>query len=173
MIDLETLGTTSDSVILSIGAVRFDENGIDDNAFYCSVSIDSNLAAGRKISEDTLIWWMNQSKEAQKVFNEPKIVLSEALYALRDFMPQDNDCLVWSNGADFDIPMLTHAFKQMDIEVPWKFYNVRCYRTMKALAPHVKVPRLGVHHDALADAVYQASHLVAIHQQLRAAPKAA
>ncbi len=57
MLDLETLGTTADAVILSIGAVKFNlETGkIDDEGFYRSVSVESNLDLGRRISEDTLI----------------------------------------------------------------------------------------------------------------------
>ena len=74
MIDLETLGTKADSVIISIGAVKFDLDSeqMDDNGFYASVSIDSNLERGRKIDEDTLLWWLQQSTDAQAVFHEPK-----------------------------------------------------------------------------------------------------
>ena len=45
MLDHETLGTTADSVIMSIGAVKFNlETGeIEPEGFYASVSIDSNL----------------------------------------------------------------------------------------------------------------------------------
>ena len=45
MVDLETLATSADAVILSIGAVRFDlETGeIDDAGFYASISVESNL----------------------------------------------------------------------------------------------------------------------------------
>ena len=67
MIDLETLGTVANSIILSIGAVKFDlnSNHIADDGFYASISIDSNLHAGRQLSESTLLWWLDQSKEAQ------------------------------------------------------------------------------------------------------------
>ncbi|NQW82286.1 MAG: 3'-5' exoribonuclease, partial [Polaromonas sp.] len=63
MVDLETLGTVADAVILSIGAVKFDldSDAIDDDGFYASISIESNQETGRRIQEDTLIWWMGQS----------------------------------------------------------------------------------------------------------------
>ena len=69
MIDLETLGTAADSVILSVGAVKFDlhSTAIDDHGFYGSISIDSNFDAGRRVSEDTLLWWLKQPAAAQAV----------------------------------------------------------------------------------------------------------
>lgn len=59
MVDLETLGTTADAVILSIGAVKFDlvSGQIDDEGFYASISVESSLNRKRRISEDTLLWW--------------------------------------------------------------------------------------------------------------------
>ncbi len=165
MIDLETLGTVADAVILSIGAVRFDldSDALDDAGFYASVSIESNLDFSRRIQEDTHIWWLKQSAAAQKVFHEPKETLDTALAEFAEWFGSDK-ALVWSNGADFDIPMLAHAFTQAKMDVPWKFWNARCFRTFKNL-PHAKdvnTPRTGTHHNALQDAVYQAQYAQAI-----------
>lgn len=177
MIDLETLGTTADAVILSIGAVRFDlDSGTvaDPNgsySFYQELDILSQHNHQRRISASTLAWWMSQPKEAQAVFNNDtdKSSLGKSLYNLSDWVQQGTDKpLVWSNGADFDLPMLAHAYTQLDIALPWAAYSGRCYRTYKNLpgARAVKVPRLGQHHNALDDAMYQAQHLCAIHAAL-------
>lgn len=169
MIDLETLATTADAVIMSIGAVPFSlETGkVSEDGFYVSVSIDSNLEYKRRISEDTLIWWMKQPAAAQQVFHEPKIHLANALEEMRDFIG-DTDYTVWSNGADFDIPMMAHAFTHAGLTVPWKFWNSRCFRTYKNLpgAKNVSSPATGVKHNALADAYNQAVHVCAIHKAL-------
>ena len=174
MIDCETLGTTASAVVLSIGAVKFDlvSDKIDDNGFYASVSIDSNLDYGRRIQEGTLLWWLKQDISAQTVFHEEKVNLADALVDLSDWIDSD-DYTVWSNGADFDIPMLTHAYSQVQVEVPWKFYNCRCYRTYKNLpgAKNIRVPPLGVKHNALSDAYQQAQTLQAIHAALFNAKK--
>lgn len=169
MFDLETLGTAADAVILSIGAVRFDLNSeeIDDAGFYASVSIDSNLEYKRRIQEDTLIWWMGQEVAAQSVFHEKKQSLESALEEFSDWMGTDNNC-VWSNGADFDIPMLAHAYTSLRMETPWKHWNSRCFRTYKNLpgAKAVATPFVGIKHNALADAIHQARHLQHIQSTL-------
>lgn len=160
MIDTETLGTTADAVILSIGAVRFSMDGvIEPSGFYASLSIDSQ--PNRRIQEDTLMWWMEQSEEARKVFKEPKMTLEAALTELRDFINDDD--FVWSNGASFDIPMLEHAFKEHDLTCPWKFWNSRCVRTYRGLPGAGVVPKPVNDHHALSDAVNQAKYVQAIH----------
>lgn len=168
MIDLETLGTVASAVILSIGAVKFDleSDKIDDAGFYASISVESNLDLGRRIQEDTLLWWFKQDAAAQQVFHEPKVAISEALRDLSDWIGTD-DYQVWSNGADFDLPMLAHAYNQVGIEVPWKFWNSNCFRTYKKL-PGAKDIRIqaGVKHNALSDAFSQAQTAQAIHAAL-------
>ena len=174
MLDHETLGTTADSVIMSIGAVKFNlETGeIEPEGFYASVSIDSNLECGRRIQEDTLIWWMKQGPEAQGVFHEEKLALAPVLEQFSDWVGT-RDFTMWSNGADFDIPMLAHAYKQHQMETPWEFWNTRCFRTYKNLpgAKAVKVPFTGVKHNALADAYHQAQVACEIYTALFAKAK--
>lgn len=167
MIDTETLATTPDAVIVSIGAVKFTVDGkINDSAFYASISLDSQHT--RHISEDTLLWWMNQSAEARKVFSEAKVTLEAALHDLAAWFDHANYC-VWSNGADFDIPLIKHGMAQYDIEVPWKFYNQRCFRTLKSIPPGMSVPKtvMTTAHNALADAHDQVTHLHAIYAASR------
>ena len=168
MIDLETLGTVASAVILSVGAVKFDlESGaIDDAGFYASVSIESNLDLGRRVQEDTLLWWLKQDAAAQQVFHEQKTTLHAALTDLSDWIGTD-DYQIWSNGADFDIPMLAHAYSQIGMEAPWKHWNSRCFRTYKNLpgARDIRI-QTGVKHNALSDAVSQAQTLQAIHAAL-------
>jgi len=169
MLDTETLGTTADACILSIGAVKFDleSDAIDDAGFYASISIDSNLEYKRRIQEDTLIWWMKQGPEAQGVFHESKQTLGNALDELSEWIG-DGDYKVWSNGADFDLPMLAHAYTQHGREIPWKFWNSTCFRTYKGLpgAKQIRVAPLGVKHNALSDAHQQAVTAQAIYAAL-------
>jgi hypothetical protein len=164
MVDLETLGNLADSIILSIGAVKFDleSQKYDDDGFYASISIDSNVDLGRKPVESTVVWWLGQSKEAQAVFHEPKQPLEEALRSLSEWLGH-NKRLVWSNGADFDIPMLNHAYSQIGLLPPWEFWNSRCVRTYKSLPAAARVPKPENDHNALRDAFSQVRYVQAIH----------
>lgn len=163
MVDMETLGTVADAVILSIGAVKFNAKKINDAGFYSIVSVESNLSLKRRVQEDTLAWWMKQSEAARVLFQGPGCTVEAALEDLADWIGND-DPIVWSNGASFDIPMLEHAYTQTRLDVPWKFWNTRCYRTMKSLpfAKQVPAPTPTIAHHALHDAVAQARHLQAI-----------
>ncbi len=169
MVDLETLGTVASASIISIGAVKFDleSDAVDDAGFYASVSLESNLDLGRRIQEDTLKWWLKQDTEAQAVFHEDKVPLELALDELTAWIgPKEYQ--MWSNGADFDLPMLAHAYNQIGAAVPWKFWNSNCFRTYKKLpgARAVRTVDAGVKHNALGDAYSQAKTLQAIHASL-------
>ena len=171
MLDKETLDTCATGVILSIGAVKFDldSDRIDDAAFYASVSVDSNMLVGRTISEDTLIWWLKQSDEAQAVFHEPKQTLETALNGFCDWF--GDATYIWSNGADFDIPMLANALRMFGMEPPWAFYNARCVRTYKNIPgmKNIKIENT-LKHNALSDAVAQAKLVQAIQAKLKTIP---
>ena len=67
MIDLETLNTTPDSTILTIGAVKFDPFGSEIkepkmDSFYVKVDLDSCDRIGLTTNDDTIAWWANQLK---------------------------------------------------------------------------------------------------------------
>ena len=172
MVDLETLSLQPTARILSIGAVKFDaERGVYDE--YYQVVLPPVLEPlmqshidddGFHISNDTLHWWSNQSTEARKVFIDPEAVsINEALitfsiWALRDDLIED--IRLWGNGASFDNVILSEAYRIRNLDKPWKFWNDRCYRTVKHMNPNVRFVRSGTHHNALDDAESQAQHLL-------------
>lgn len=76
MIDLETLGTASNSVILQIGACHFDLGPGDEphDTFERTVTIDSCLRAGLIVNGSTVEWWLHQSETARHSVTEPNAV---------------------------------------------------------------------------------------------------
>lgn len=167
MIDIETLGTGSNSVILSIGAVEFDpDSDAIGEGFHVLINIDSCLNKGLTVNSSTLCWWMTQSEEARNIFNrhsEP-LHLASALLALRQYMLGKSAMpIVWANGSNFDFPILDNAFRKVEIESPWPYYNVRDFRTIKAVIPKKIFEKLRmkpeVAHDAYHDALAQARTL--------------
>lgn len=166
MVDVESLAVTADAVVMSVGAVEFELSGEIGRTFYASISIDSNQELGRRITEDTLVWWMRQSPDAQRVFQEAKVSLRQALEDLSSWFPED--AKAWADGTDFDLPMLAHAYSQLQMTVPWDFWNSRCVRTVRDLPGAEAVQRIkpSVAHNALEDAIAQAKTVQAIYGAL-------
>ena len=67
MIDLETLSTRPDAVILTLGAVKFNPYTQDDphDPLYFRIDVDAQTALGRHVMEDTINWWATQPQEIQ------------------------------------------------------------------------------------------------------------
>lgn len=169
MIDLETLDTRPSTVILSVGAVRFDleQPDVIGDTFHVHIDIDTCLAAGRTVSGSTLLWWLDQDDDARKKIScADRVPLRDALLSLSTFIgPKDR---VWGNGAGFDNVILSDAYRSLNLEQPWRYWGDMCYRTLKNLYRHVPRPELvGVAHDALDDAVFQARHLQLIYQRIK------
>lgn len=170
MLDLETLSTRSNAIILSIGAVAFDPvKDIIGDSYYANLDIDLQKAVSGHICEDTLRWWMAQGDEARKrAFAGGDT--HGALHSFKEWSgslgtPKD-DLKVWGNGAAFDNAILSSLYSRINMQSPWHFYNDRCYRTIKALRPDIKLVRVGVHHDPRDDAESQARHLIKILQAM-------
>ena len=176
MLDLETFGNTTESVIVAIGAVKFEPHAntrrypakLDDDGFYVNVCPRDCQNYGLEISADTVLWWLDQSAEAREAITKPeKIPLKDALSQFSDWLP--DDAVVWGNGSDFDNALLARAYEKTGLKVPWSFRNNRCYRTIKNLLPNIKIQREGNHHNALDDAKSQALHLTTILRSTRLA----
>ena len=161
MLDLETLGTRPGSIVLTIGAVKFDKGGIRDK-FY--VAIDKNDSDFFDLTSDpsTVDWWQKQSAEAREAAFSGKTPLHDALVLFAKFCGTERTTTVWGNGSDFDNVLLEEAYQAVSMDPPWRFYQSRCYRTVKNLFPNVKTPSVGTEHHALDDAIYQANRLIAI-----------
>jgi len=164
MVDLETLGQAPGCIILSIGAVRFDETGLGDG-FYAVINSLDCFDHGLTTDPSTLDWWKNQSPEAREVLEEADgggLPLALALAEFNEFLAPSgmSSVKVWGNGSDFDNAILGACYRAVGSSHPWAFWNNRCFRTLKALNPNVKMDRTGTYHNALDDAITQARHAV-------------
>lgn len=173
MVDLETLGTVPGCVILSIGAVAFDELEVDEqHGFYQVIFQPSCELAGLHVDDATKAWWEDQSEEARAVLKaanqvESSTMLRDALTLFNNFILDSypTNVRIWGNGANFDNPLLACAYKAAGIKPAYEFWNERCYRTVKNQYRDVKLVREGTYHNALDDARSQAKHLVEICQK--------
>lgn len=162
MLDLETLDTAQSAVVLSIGVVEFDPTHDWEitGEFHSILETGTQRIMGRTTSLATKQWWAQQSDEARAIFDAPKTDTRAALAALSEVLSGTQG--VWGNGADFDNVIVGSLYDSFGLKKPWSFGLNRCFRTMKNLVlpkTFINPPRLGTHHDALADAQYQTTYL--------------
>lgn len=163
MCDLETLGANSHSVILAIGAVKFDiKSQCILQEYHATIDPQSCIAAGLKIDAATVMWWLKQPQEARAQFEGVNRPLREVLSEFSAWLGVGNHNRIWGNGATFDNVILGNAFDAVGLKRPWPFWGDMCYRTIKNLNPNIKIERVGTHHNALDDATSQAHHLMKI-----------
>lgn len=160
MLDLESMGTGSNAAIVAIGAAKFSGEGVTDT-FYKIISLSSSLSAGMEVDASTIMWWLGQSAAARRELLKTRtLTLTDALIAFSLWVGEEP--IIWGNGAAFDNVVLSNAYSLCDIIKPWKFWNDRCYRTVKNMFPEVEMDKEGTVHNALHDAVNQANHLIKI-----------
>ena len=171
MIDLETLNTTPESTILTIGAVKFDPFGSEIkepkmDSFYVKVDLDSCDRIGLTTNDDTIAWWAKQSKEAQEAAFDPdgRIDIADAFAQLYKFCWGAKR--VWANGSCFDIIICEHVFRKIGKAIPWSFWEVRDVRTAFDLGINPQRPPVTAHH-ALEDAWNQAVGIQNVYNTLR------
>ena len=169
MLDLETLGTGPNALILSIGAVKFNLKNLTlGEQFHVSVDLDTlrTDAYGFDIDPGTVKWWMAAERQPGRdaLAAAPKTDLPSMLEGFALWMGEDN--FVWGNGSSFDNVVLRNAYEKLGMEPPWPYWKDRCYRTVKNLAPDLLIQRLGSHHSALDDARSQATHMLALFSKL-------
>jgi hypothetical protein len=135
MIDIESLDTTPNSVILTIGAVLFDPKGqgVVERLELRPTIEDQTEIYNRSIDESTLRWWSEQTPEAleEALGEHDRVPFIECMETLYKFCW--NRRAVWSNGAGFDCVVMESAWRQVSDRpnpIPWPFYTVRDTRTL-------------------------------------------
>jgi len=154
-IDIETLGTSPDAVVLTIGGIKFDPTADDGlhSEFYYRIDADEQIEMGRSVMESTLEWWEKQSEEVKAEALEPtgRVPVEETLKALNKF----------------DIGILENLYKKIDLHHNWSFWNIRDSRTLFSLVdgdPRKEIDFAA--HNALADAIVQSLCIQKVYKEL-------
>lgn len=160
MVDIETLGTKSNSVILSMAAVNFSiDTGEVGATFYRTIDINSCLNLGLKVDGDTIKWWLTQNDAAVCELLENNINLPVALENFWAWYKNNelDGVKVWGNGARFDLGLLSDAHAACGRIVPWKHNDERDVRTLVSLKPHIKDQTAfnGIKHNPIDDCLHQ------------------
>lgn len=143
MVDLETLSTKNNAAIAVIAAIKFNLDAPlfkltevpEAEKFYRRIDIESCKNIELDVDEKTIAWWKTQPEEPQKEIFE-NLNRVQLIDALKDFSLWFGkfDRRIWSQGANFDIPILSEAYQRFKIQTPWKFWNARDTRTLYQIA---------------------------------------
>jgi exodeoxyribonuclease VIII len=182
MLDIESFGTGSDAIVVSIGAVRFRLDTEDDfdtikeeeRSFYAVLDTEEQEADGRKSDPATMDWWNEQSAEARDVLRQP---VEDTTDALNRFVRFCRGCTrIWGNGNMFDNAIVRDICTDYGVEYPVKYWSDLDVRTLtylwnkltgwtlKGKRPDLKV---GDAHNALDDARSQVLQVQRMFKELR------
>jgi hypothetical protein len=171
---IETLGSTSGSTVMSIGATMFDRYG-NQNLYLVINSFDAQNY-GLAVEPKTMQWWKDKAiwPQLSQEIHESAIGVVEACSTLLRFMQQKSPGNVWCNSPKFHLDILAGLFKKARLELPIEYRDERCYRTLMDVAYPQRDLRPGrppqLHgykpHHALGDAIYQAHQVIVTHDYL-------
>ena len=174
--DIETLSTKVDGVILSMGICFFDdekEQPFDEivaNGIEIFFDREEQEQAGRITDFNTLKWWKEQGEYARRVL-EPGVTIKrrelhphlEAFCTKQDLSYNwvKKYCRWFTRGPHFDIAMSDSMLDEDNVSPPWKYYRVRDIRTWlecNGMPDNLKLvkPKTMVPHNALHDAAFDA-----------------
>ena len=166
MIDLETLHTTPQATVLTVGGVKFNpfDSSEPHSEFYFKLDIDSQ---NREVSDDTIAWWGRQDPKVQEeaFSSENRVSMETFLDSLPKWMVGVD--VLWGHGYGFDITIIEDMLRQCNKSIPWQFWQVMDSRTLFNLC---KIdPRKAMQtdlHNALADAYFQAKGVQMAYKEL-------
>lgn len=171
MLDLESLSTRSDAVIVAIAAVEFDfETAQTGRVFYVKIDIQSCLDAGLRVDGATLAWWFKQPDDTRLELLSNTIHLFQALGLLREFILNTNngDVTIWANSPKFDLTKIENAYHAYQLPVPWVHTQEMCVRTFQSLVPQIKqaMQPTAAPHNALNDCLHQFNYCIEVYKHL-------
>lgn len=180
VMDLETLGTSADAAILSIGAIALDSRYQLVSYFSAGpISLESNRKAEREVTSGTILWWMQQPAEARDFSFTPDDDCMHLYTALERFCRWADFAYrskkVWGNGPEFDnviFERAMYAYLADPTDVLWNYSDNQSLRTARLLDIQLQlsgawVPPV-IPHVALYDAYAEAFYLQDVMTKLRA-----
>lgn len=168
MLDLETLSTRPNAVILTLGAVKFNPFSLGDPGpgLYIRPDVDEQIAQGRDVQDETVNWWMSQAEDVREeaLGTDGRISVESMYRQLNRFLVGADS--IWAQGPLFDFAILENLYRQYGWPTPWQYWQIRDSRTLFGVHgdPRVK-GKVGLH-NALEDCVSQATAVQQVYNRL-------
>jgi len=134
MVDIETFGTDSNAVIVSISAVQCNmETGETGKHFEIGIDLKEQMDSGAVMEADTVLWWLTQAKEAQDQLTAlDRESVHTVLYKFNEWLKSVFCNSFWGNGATFDNVTIRNLYKRHNVTFVVPFWADRCVRTRVA-----------------------------------------
>jgi hypothetical protein len=160
--DFETLDTTINSVLISLGAVAFDTEIRDE--FYATIDVKEQIGK-RTISVSTIEWWLQKPDlfaETIKSGAQPNKVAQDFILWSRKHINKDS--YIFIKGPGFDLPIMSYFLKDYGFKAPWQHWQCLDVRTIQKINnwnidSSIYKPS-GDLHNALVDAKIQAYSVI-------------
>jgi hypothetical protein len=173
MLDIETLGIKPESVILTLGAVKFDpyHPGKTTTGLYLRVDVDEQIAQGREVNEETVAWWGRQPEHIREeaLGDLERVSVTELMKQLNKFLVAVDE--IWCQGPSFDIVILENIYRQYQVSPNWKYHQIRDSRTLFQVHGDPRDKNAAGLHNALEDCVSQARGVQKIYKDLGLRPR--
>ena len=176
MVDLETLGTDSNSVIISISAVAFDlSTGKTGKEFEVGINLLEQALNGGIIDTDTIKWWASQDEKAKKSLTNIKAeTIEKALEAFNKYLLnavncESNDIKLWGNGSGFDNVLIRNLYRRSNIKFALPYWCDNDVRTLVTLA-NINTRNFefkGIKHNGIDDCKHQINYCVKAYGDLK------
>ena len=156
MLDFESLSLQPNAVVLSAGICEiFPQSEEGRKTAYWEFALDYQRV--RHVDLSTVAWWMEQPIK-------PPMQGTDQFWQLFEYLRDieiTREIILWANGTDFDISVLKDIAYEDHRVLPFKYSNVRDFRTMRKCfpLPKDKEPPTVAKHNALEDVLWQARYL--------------
>lgn len=161
IVDLEALSLDRHAAIIEIGAVaQYGTSGNIASKFSIMIKPSSYNDLPQFVRDPSTEQF--HEKENPGFLEECEaagVSFQEAIGLFADWAAsfgKPYDLHVWSQGKDYDFPILDFAFGQFGIKAPWSYRNMHCLRDLVFLNPRSRISGGAgeAKHRALDDAIW-------------------
>lgn len=144
MLDTETTGTSINSCVSQVSLLAYDleeDEIITSRHFEFYPIIPQQRDKNRVVDAATFLWWMQQSDDARKAFDNSDSEDGDEIPALLRHLSITFERVVdgrsyeiWANAPSFDCNIMKSLYRDYGMDIPWDFRKERCLRTICANA---------------------------------------
>ena len=169
MMDIETLSTDSNGVIVSISAVQFSmADGELGAEFETGLKLNQQIDKGAIMDPDTVVWWLGQPKEAQTMLlgldaRDVSVALEDFNRWLTILYPtwaEQKDVKLWGNGSNFDNVLVRNLYKRHGVKFILPYW---CDNDVRTLVSYLNIDTrdytfVGTKHYGIDDCKHQINY---------------